>query len=88
MTLAEILPAARKLTVTEKVKLIRILAEDLDTLEDIQISETLNNQNPPKAVTTKSKKQRPFGLCAGEFVVPEDFDAPLPEEILNAFEGK
>lgn len=88
MTLAEILPAARKLTATEKVKLIRILAEDLDTLEDIQILETLKDQNLPKALTTKSKQQRPFGLCAGEFVVPEDFDAPLPEEILNAFEGK
>ena len=88
MTLAELLPAARKLTVTEKVKLIRILAEDLDTLEDIQTPEILKNQNPPKAVTTKSKTRRPFGLCAGEFVVPEDFDAPLPEEILNAFEGK
>jgi prevent-host-death family protein len=25
---------------------------------------------------------RPFGLCAGEFQVPDDFDAPLPEEIL------
>ena len=88
MTLAELLPAARKLTVTEKVKLIRILAEDLDTLEDIQTTETLKDQNSSKAVTTKNKKQRPFGLCAGEFVVPEDFDAPLPEEILNAFEGK
>ncbi len=22
---------------------------------------------------------RPFGLCAGEFVVPDDFDDPLPE---------
>ena len=31
---------------------------------------------------------RPVGLCAGEFTVPEDFDAPLPEDILNAFEGK
>ncbi len=30
---------------------------------------------------------RPFGLCAGEFTVPEDFDAPLPEEVLRAFEG-
>ena len=29
---------------------------------------------------------RPFGLCAGEFVVPDDFDAPLPEEILQDFE--
>ena len=88
MTLAEILPAARKLTVTEKLQLIRILAEDLDTSENIQLSETLKNQFPPEAVTPKSKKLRPFGLCAGEFVVPEDFDAPLPEEILKSFEGK
>ena len=29
---------------------------------------------------------RPFGLCAGDFVVPDDFDAPLPEEILQEFE--
>ena len=32
------------------------------------------------------KKARPFGLCAGEFVVPDDFDEPLPE-IVELFEG-
>ena len=31
---------------------------------------------------------RPFGLCAGEFIVPDDFDDPLPDDILNVFEGK
>jgi antitoxin (DNA-binding transcriptional repressor) of toxin-antitoxin stability system len=31
---------------------------------------------------------RPFGLCAGAFTVPDDFDAPLPEEILRGFEGR
>jgi hypothetical protein len=30
---------------------------------------------------------RPFGLCAGEFEVPDDFDAPLPDEVLSLFEG-
>ncbi len=35
-----------------------------------------------------NKKLRPFGLCAGEFIVPDDFDDPLPEDILNAFEGQ
>lgn len=34
------------------------------------------------------RKQRPYGLCAGEFTVPDDFDDPLPEDLLNAFEGK
>ncbi len=41
-----------------------------------------------KPVVPHVETLRPFGLCAGEFVVPEDFDAPLPEDILNAFEGK
>jgi hypothetical protein len=35
MTLAELLPAIRQLPTLEKLRLIRILAEDLDTAEDI-----------------------------------------------------
>ena len=41
-----------------------------------------------RPISPQSKQLRPFGLCAGEFTVPDDFDAPLPEEILSAFEGK
>jgi antitoxin (DNA-binding transcriptional repressor) of toxin-antitoxin stability system len=41
-----------------------------------------------RPVSPSSKQLRSFGLCAGEFTVPDDFDAPLPEEILSAFEGK
>jgi antitoxin (DNA-binding transcriptional repressor) of toxin-antitoxin stability system len=40
-----------------------------------------------KPLVVSAKTQRPFGLCAGEFRVPDDFDAPLPEDILQAFEG-
>ena len=36
----------------------------------------------------KKKSLRPIGLAEGEFVVPDDFDAPLPEEILREFEGR
>jgi hypothetical protein len=32
-------------------------------------------------------KKRPFGLCAGEFTVPDDFDEALPESILSDFDG-
>jgi hypothetical protein len=35
MTLAEVLPSIRQFSPTEKLKLIRILAEDLDTVESI-----------------------------------------------------
>src|SRR5260370_22897370 len=30
---------------------------------------------------------RPFGLCAGQFTVPSNFDRPLPENVLKEFEG-
>ncbi|HZO87459.1 MAG TPA: hypothetical protein VFB38_03905 [Chthonomonadaceae bacterium] len=40
-----------------------------------------------KPVLPISPQWRPFGLCAGEFVVPKDFDAPLPEDVLAEFEG-
>jgi antitoxin (DNA-binding transcriptional repressor) of toxin-antitoxin stability system len=32
--------------------------------------------------------QRQFGSARGEFTVPDDFDDPLPEEILRDFEGR
>ena len=41
-----------------------------------------------KPVGAASKKLRPYGLCAGEFTVPDDFDDPLPEHIIQEFEGK
>jgi prevent-host-death family protein len=40
----------------------------------------------PLAAT--AREPRPFGLAAGSFTGPADFDAPLPEELLRAFEGR
>jgi antitoxin (DNA-binding transcriptional repressor) of toxin-antitoxin stability system len=37
---------------------------------------------------TETETLRPAGLAAGEFVVPDDFDDPLPDELLDAFEGR
>jgi len=31
---------------------------------------------------------RPIGLAKGDFVVPDDFDDPLPEDVLELFEGE
>jgi len=41
-----------------------------------------------KPCSISSKKPRPFGLCANEFSVPDDFDDPLPETIMAEFEGR
>ena len=40
-----------------------------------------------RPLTPDTKPQRPYGLCAGKFTVPDDFDAPLPNDILSAFEN-
>jgi antitoxin (DNA-binding transcriptional repressor) of toxin-antitoxin stability system len=37
---------------------------------------------------SESAGLRPFGLARGDFVVPDDFDDPLPDEVLEQFEGK
>jgi hypothetical protein len=47
MTLAEVLPSARRLSATEKLKLIRILIEDLDKTEDISPLEPFKTYDLP-----------------------------------------
>ena len=37
---------------------------------------------PPK------KAQRVLGIFRGQFTVPDDFDAPLPDDLLDPFEGR
>jgi hypothetical protein len=31
---------------------------------------------------------RPIGLARGQFAVPDDFNAPLSEDVIRTFEGK
>jgi len=65
-----------------------------ETFVILQADKAIALLSPPGAnaelrpISSSSKQLRPFGLCAGEFTVPDDFDDPLPEEILSAFEGK
>lgn len=33
-------------------------------------------------------KKRRLGLLEGKFRIPDDFNAPLPDEVIAAFEGK
>lgn len=71
-----------------------ILRDPSKYLRQVEIGETFVILQAEKAIAelrpiSSSRKQlRPFGLCSGEFSVPDDFDEPLPEEILSAFEGK
>lgn len=71
-----------------------IQRDPLKYLRQVEAGETLVIVRADKPIAElrpippSSKQLRPFGLCAGEFTVPDDFDAPLPEENLSAFKGK
>jgi len=41
-----------------------------------------------KPVPKANGDLRPYGLAAGEFEVPADFDTPLPTEVIEDFEGR
>ena len=40
------------------------------------------------AVDQAEKPKKIFGAMKEEFEVPDDFDAPLPDDLLDAFEGR
>ena len=74
--------------------MLRAVEATIDTQGTVLLKETINLFRPQRAIVTildepiesvTEKKLRPFGLCAGEFTVPDDFDDPLPEDILHLF---
>jgi antitoxin (DNA-binding transcriptional repressor) of toxin-antitoxin stability system len=77
-----------------QVSLDKIAQDLLAYLQRVEAGETLiivkagKPMAEIKPVVSATKTLRPFGLCAGEFTVPDDFDDPLPTDIIEAFEGK
>ncbi|APB34415.1 prevent-host-death family protein, putative [Gloeomargarita lithophora Alchichica-D10] len=69
-----------------KTNLSRLLSR-VERGEEIVIS----NRGIPIAklvpFRTSLDRQSSLGQDRGKFIVPDDFNAPLPEEILVAFEG-
>ncbi|KJH73578.1 type II toxin-antitoxin system Phd/YefM family antitoxin [Aliterella atlantica] len=69
-----------------KTNLSRLLSR-VENGEEIVIS----NRGIPIAklipFRTSSNRRASLGQDRGKFVVPDDFNAPLPDEILAAFEG-
>jgi antitoxin (DNA-binding transcriptional repressor) of toxin-antitoxin stability system len=71
-----------------------ILRDPLGCLRRVEDGETLvvlRDERPVaeiKPIPARAQQLRPFGLCVGQFTVPDDFDQPLPDEILKEFEGR
>jgi antitoxin (DNA-binding transcriptional repressor) of toxin-antitoxin stability system len=69
----------------------REIQSDLDRflrrIEDGESMLVLRDQQPVaevKPIQPPPIGPRPYGLCAGQFSTPADFDEPLPAEVLNA----
>ncbi len=41
-----------------------------------------------KSIERPAIATRPYGLAAQNFAVPENFDTPLPDEVVEDFEGR
>ena len=41
-----------------------------------------------RPIVPEPSKPRPIGLAKGTFVVPPEFFEPLPDDVLNEFEGR
>ncbi len=67
-----------------KTHLSRLL-EDVAGGEEVVI--TRRGEEVAKLVPVARNGPRSFGMDRGRFSVPEDFDGPLPEEVLAAFEA-
>lgn len=66
-----------------KTHLSRLL-EDVAAGEEVVI--TRRGEEVASLVPARRSSVRRLGIDRGRFVVPEDFDAPLPDELLAAFE--
>jgi prevent-host-death family protein len=66
-----------------KTHLSRLL-EEVAAGEDVVI--TRRGEAVASLVPVRSATPRRLGIDRGRFVVPDDFDGPLPDETLAAFE--
>ncbi|MBU1180954.1 MAG: type II toxin-antitoxin system Phd/YefM family antitoxin [Pseudomonadota bacterium] len=78
--------------------MIKVAIEDLEKnipsiLQHIEAGDSfiiLKGQKPLgefRPLNPLSLPLRPYGLCAGDFIVPEDFNQSLPEDIIREYEG-
>ncbi len=70
------------LTLAVEIDHGRVLPKGTEALPE-KASGLLTILNPPLL-----SHPRPIGLAKGQFTVPDDFNAPLSEDVLRTFEGK
>ncbi|ETR66298.1 MAG: hypothetical protein OMM_12979 [Candidatus Magnetoglobus multicellularis str. Araruama] len=76
MFITELIPSYSVLSHVEKLQLMQVLLRDIAAEKNVEIE------------STEILKMRPIGLLKDKFSVPNSFFDPLPDELINAFEGQ
>jgi prevent-host-death family protein len=78
---------ARTVNIYEAKTRLSQLVDKAAAGEDVIVS---RNGKPLVRITRLEPAKRPFrfGVLKGRIRIAKDFDAPLPEEVLAAFEGR
>ena len=74
-----------------KDEIQRDLAAYLERVKAGEIVIIVDEEQPLaelRPVGSTTDELRPYGLCAGDFVVPDDFDEPLPDDLIDLFSGQ
>ena len=94
MNLSEILPSVRQLSTSEKLKLIRLIAEELETAENIAPLEPFKTYDLPTPDNTFEKESKNIDLKAVHQICDRVRNLPVlddraPDEIIgyNEFGG-
>ena len=80
--------------VMKKVSVAEAKAQLSSLLDEVERGDavTITRHNVPvaelRSIAQANTGPRPWGLAHGTFDVPDDFDAPLPDDVLDAFEGR
>ena len=73
-----------KVTVEEIKQNIEVWLQKAESGEKVQI--VVEEKVVIELKPCEAQNLRPFGLCQGDFLVPIDFDEPLPADIMDGFE--
>ncbi|MTJ46569.1 DUF2281 domain-containing protein [Dolichospermum sp. UHCC 0259] len=75
--------------IPHKTKVIVTFLNSEQSQSIVSSSHILTNEEIEQILENyrQENKTRPLGLCKGEFTVPNNFNEPLPDEILELFAG-
>lgn len=78
----------KKVSIADAKARLSALLEEVERGRPVTITRRNVAVAELRAVERGPSEPRPWGLGKGTFTVPDDFDAPLPDDVIDAFESR